>query len=63
MQVLLAASEVVPYAKTGGLADVAGSLADALALMGLDVVLAMPFYRCVADSFTPIPLGGSVAIP
>ncbi|HEB01920.1 MAG TPA: glycogen synthase GlgA [Nitrospirae bacterium] len=63
MKVLLAASEVVPYAKTGGLADVAGALADALAHMGLDVVLAMPFYRSVAHSFTPIPLGGSVAIP
>lgn len=62
MKVLLAASEVVPYAKTGGLADVAGSLADALALMGLDVLVAMPFYRCVAHSFTPVPLDVSVDI-
>ena len=36
MKVLIASSEVVPFAKTGGLADVAGSLPIALAELGAD---------------------------
>jgi starch synthase len=42
---MLAASEVVPYAKTGGLADVAGALPKALAKLGCDVSIIMPRYR------------------
>jgi len=41
----MAASEAVPYAKTGGLADVAGSLPSALAELGVEVTLALPFYK------------------
>ena len=40
-------SEVVPFAKTGGLADVAGALPGALKKLGVDVRLAIPFYRVV----------------
>ncbi len=47
LKVLLAASEVVPFAKTGGLADVAGSLPIALEEMGVDVRVIMPKYGCV----------------
>jgi starch synthase len=39
--------EVAPFAKTGGLADVAGTLAAALECRGHDVSLIMPGYRCV----------------
>src|SRR5213079_1539271 len=46
-RVLLASSEVVGFAKTGGLADVAGSLPRALAERGLHVAVVMPLYRCV----------------
>jgi starch synthase len=42
---LYAASEVTGFAKTGGLADVAGSLPQALAERGLDCAVVMPLYR------------------
>lgn len=45
MKILFAASEAVPYFKTGGLADVAGALPDALAAAGHAVVLVLPAYR------------------
>ncbi len=45
MKVLFAASEAVPFAKTGGLADVAGSLPSALLEKKVHVRLAVPRYR------------------
>lgn len=50
LKLLVAASEAIPYAKTGGLADVAGALPQELAKLGHDVVLLVPRYRCVNDS-------------
>ena len=41
-------SEAVPFAKTGGLADVLGALPQALARLGWDVTLVLPKYRGVA---------------
>ena len=45
MKILYAVSEAVPYAKTGGLADVAGALPKALAKLGHEVNLILPLYR------------------
>ena len=47
LKVLFAAPEVAPLAKTGGLADVAGALPPALAGLGLEVRVIMPYYRQV----------------
>lgn len=47
LKVLLASSEVVPFAKTGGLADVAGSLPLALEELGVDIRVIMPKYASV----------------
>lgn len=48
MKILFIASEVTPLAKTGGLADVTGSLPQELSRMGHDVRIIMPFYKAVA---------------
>ena len=46
-RVLILSAEVAPYAKVGGLADVAGSLPLALAAAGDEVVVAMPRYGSI----------------
>ncbi|HUX06236.1 MAG TPA: glycogen synthase GlgA [Acidobacteriota bacterium] len=43
-RVLLASAEIVPFAKEGGLADVAGALPKALAEVGVDIRAVMPLY-------------------
>jgi starch synthase len=45
MHIAFAASECVPYSKTGGLADVIGSLPRALAALGHQVSVFVPRYR------------------
>jgi len=47
LRILLLAAEVAPFAKTGGLADVAAALTRYLAGQGHDVKLLMPFYGSV----------------
>lgn len=47
MKIIFAASEAAPFAKTGGLADVAGSLPPALASLGHDISVILPRYRQV----------------
>jgi starch synthase len=45
MRILMIASEAVPFAKTGGLADVMGALPRALARLGHQPTVVMPRYR------------------
>lgn len=45
MKILLSASEVNPFVKVGGLADVAGALPKALTRLGCSVSIVMPRYR------------------
>jgi starch synthase len=67
LKVLIATPEVVPFAKTGGLADVAGSLPKALSRLGHQVKLIVPKYKMVDEAafdlqevnlnFPGIPIG------
>jgi starch synthase len=47
MKILMVASEAAPFAKTGGLADVVGSLPAALKALGHDVAVLLPRYASV----------------
>ncbi len=47
-RILVVASEVNPFAKTGGLADVAGALPHALLKLGCEVAVVMPKYKLVS---------------
>ncbi len=51
MKILYAASEALPFASTGGLADVAGSLPAALVRAGHDVRVVMPLYSSIPARF------------
>lgn len=50
MKIAIAATEVAPYAKTGGLADVMGSLPKALEKLGCEVKVFMPKYSLIDES-------------
>lgn len=50
IQILIASSEVRPLAQTGGLADVAGSLPQALSRQGAGAALIMPAYQSILDN-------------
>lgn len=47
---IIAASEAIPYAKTGGLADVTGALPQEFAKQGHDVILLLPGYRSISET-------------
>ncbi len=49
LKVLIAATEVSPYAKSGGLGDVTGSLPKALKKAGIDVRVVFPKYRTIKE--------------
>lgn len=57
VKILIVSPEVVPFAKTGGLADVAGALPVELARMGHDVRVALPMYESIdADKHNLLPI-------
>ncbi len=62
LKILFTASEATPFAKEGGLADVAGSLPKALAAAGHDVRMVMPrYYRIDRTKLHPVP--GALSLP
>ena len=50
MNILIVTPECVPFAKTGGLADVTGALPGPVSELGHEVSLMMPLYRSVRQS-------------
>ncbi len=50
MRIVMCASEVVPFAKTGGLADVAGALPLALEELGHEIIITLPRYKVIQNS-------------
>jgi len=64
VRVLMVSPEAVPFAKTGGLADVAGALPKALKNTGVDVALVMPKYRDVDEErFSLRETGITIKVP
>jgi starch synthase len=63
LKILFASSEALPLVKTGGLADVAGSLPEALVELGLDVRVALPAYRGLKERFEHLERIGTLHIP
>ncbi|MFO8055718.1 MAG: glycogen synthase GlgA [bacterium] len=55
--------EMVPFAKTGGLADVAGALPLELAELGQRVSVILPCYRGVEQKYQPEDTGVEVVVP
>ncbi|MGF0054815.1 glycogen synthase GlgA [Peptoniphilaceae bacterium SGI.097] len=51
MNILYVAAEVAPFVKTGGLADVAGSLPKALVRLGQDCRICMPLFGQISDEY------------
>ncbi|MCA9214242.1 MAG: glycogen/starch synthase, partial [Planctomycetales bacterium] len=58
MNILLASSEVVPFAKTGGLADVCGALPVELEQMGHSAFVFLPAYRHIHEAGVAIESTG-----
>ena len=66
LKLCIVASEMVPFSKTGGLADVAGALARQLALAGHEVRAFVPLYSSVRaryGDFLPVPQAQNIAVP
>ncbi len=51
MKVLFVAAEGVPFVKTGGLADVVGSLPHELQKSGVDIRVVLPYYKTIPQHF------------
>ncbi|MGC3976616.1 MAG: glycogen synthase GlgA [Nitrospira sp.] len=63
LKICMVASEVVPLAKTGGLADVVGALAVEFAKLGHDVCVMLPAYRQVDELGYQITEGVRLSVP
>ena len=60
MKIAFISSEAVPYVKTGGLADVAGSLPKELAKLGCEVKLFIPKYSTIENEKYGLRYNGDI---
>ncbi|OGW06670.1 MAG: starch synthase [Nitrospinae bacterium RIFCSPLOWO2_12_39_16] len=64
MKILFASPEMVPFAKTGGLADVSGALPKAIEKLGEDVTVIMPKYQAVDEKKNTLEdTGKKISVP
>ena len=63
MKIAIVAPEATPFAKTGGLADVAGALPKVLFRLGHEPILIMPLYRAVRLSNAALSPVGRIVVP
>jgi len=65
MRIALISSEAVPYSKTGGLADVAGTLFREYNRMGIEASLFVPLYKVTSEHFrgSLVDTGTEIDIP
>ncbi len=64
MKVLIVSSEIIPYAKTGGLADVTGTLPKVLRGLGIEADCILPKYGLVKDEqYQIVPTSVEVKVP
>jgi len=66
MRILIVTPEAVPFAKTGGLADVAGALMAEYKKMGIEAIIMLPLYRKIkkdARKFRLKPLDKEITVP
>ncbi|MFZ6017136.1 MAG: glycogen synthase GlgA [Nitrospirota bacterium] len=62
MRILIATPEAVPFAKTGGLADVTGALLNEYIKMKKDVKLIMPLYKGIKERFDLEDTGHTIIV-
>ncbi len=62
-RILMAASEMTPFAATGGLGDVLGALPPALAARGAHVHVVLPAYRTPAITAAAAPVRTTLMVP
>ena len=66
MRVVMAAAEVAPFARVGGLSDVAGALSKAIAALGHEVTLFLPKYATIDErkhGLAPVPGISEIGVP